>query len=88
MDGFIRCNLVHDDYGRELINLPTGNGIHPPLKVDESFLIHNSNNGHVLMQVFVIETVDDMVRVSVPSASLGIDSKIWLSRDIVQISDS
>jgi len=88
MDGFIKCSLVHDAYGRQLVNLPMSNGTYPPLKVDNSFLVHSSNNGHVMMQVFVIETVGDMVRVSVPSASLGIDSKIWLSRELVQLSDS
>jgi hypothetical protein len=86
MDGFIKCNLICDGYGRELVKLPTGNGTYPPLEVDNSFLVRNSDNGHVLMQVFVIETVENMVRVSVPSASLGIDSKIWLPQEFVAVS--
>lgn len=86
MDGFIKCNLIHDSYGRELVRLPTGNGTYPPLEVDNSFLVHSSTNGHVFMQVFVIESVGDMVRVSLPSASLGIDSKIWLPQEFVAVS--
>ena len=88
MDGFIKCNLIHDSYGRELVKLPSVNGTHPPLDVDNSFLVRSLDNGHVLMQVFVIETVANMARVSVPSASLGSSSEVWLPQEFVKISDS